>query len=423
MKNLVQNILRRLADLRFAILLLALLLICSIIGSIVEQSDINSSSLLQQNNIQGNQFFNPKNLLTILNFSHIFTSPWFLSLNLLLGLSLVICTLTQQLPSFDYCRSLNFLRLNSLPTTFDSKAKLASFLYPIVIRRLSETNYFLFQKNQFVYSFQGLIGRIGPVFVHISLILILIGSLLSACSGFVVQEFIPKGEITYLQNFSFIPFFTNFSVLPIRVNDFWISYEKQNVIHQFYTNLSLLNFSGNELEQFTLSVNHPFFKKDILWYQTDWDIVGLKFQVNNLFYQIPTTRLSISGHDFWVGWLQNNSQGELICFDNLRGDFFFSLASTQSKSATELFETLTTSSKEQLNFIDILTSTGLQIRYDPGIIFLSLGFAFLITSTFLSYLSYSRVWLMKSPTNLEIGGRTNRAKFNFELQLLKLFKF
>lgn len=419
MRLFFQHFLRRLADLRFAILLLSLLLIFSILGSIVEQTDTVKSNII----IDESYIFELKNILSFIDFSHIFVSPWFLLLNLLLGLSLFICTLTQQLPSFDYCRSLNFLELNNSPNSFDSKAKLTSFLYPVVIRRLSKTNYFIFQKNQFVYTFKGLIGRIGPVFVHISLIFILLGSLISACSGFIVQEFIPKGEITYLQNFSFVPFFTNFSVLPIRINDFWISYEKQSVIHQFYTNLSLLNFSGKELEQFTLSVNHPFFKKDILWYQTDWDIVGLKFKFNDLFYQIPTTRLSISGHDFWVGWLQNNTQGELICFDNLRGDFFFSTSLNQLKSITELFEPLNLQSKETISFVDILTSTGLQIRYDPGVIFLSLGFAFLIISTFLSYLSYSRVWLIKNSNNLQIGGRTNRAKFNFDLELLQLFKF
>ena len=53
MRFLFQQFLRRLADLRFAILLLTLILICSVIGSIVEQSDSASSNIIDKpNNIK-----------------------------------------------------------------------------------------------------------------------------------------------------------------------------------------------------------------------------------------------------------------------------------------------------------------------------------------------------------------------------------
>ena len=54
------------------------------------------------------------------------------------------------------------------------------------------------------------------------------------------------------------------------------------LIHQFYTNISSLNETGNESVVFTLSVNHPFLKNNVIWYQTDWDIIGLKCKLNDL---------------------------------------------------------------------------------------------------------------------------------------------
>ena len=71
--------------------------------------------------------------------------------------------------------------------------------------------------------------------------------------------------------------------------------------------------------------------------------------------------------------------------------------------------------------IDLLTCTGLQVRSDPGQLFLSLGFASLIASTFISYISYSRIWIVKKIKSIQIGGITNRAKLKFDYQLLSLF--
>ena len=83
---------------------------------------------------------------------------------------------------------------------------------------------------------------------------------------------------------------------------------------------------------------------------------------------------------------------------------------------------------EKLNFnqnitlLEILSSTGLQIKIDPGIPLIYLGFFFLMISTLMSYITYSQVWVFQKDQQLFIGGNTTRALFDFELEFLKLVK-
>lgn len=73
-----------------------------------------------------------------------------------------------------------------------------------------------------------------------------------------------------------------------------------------------------------------------------------------------------------------------------------------------------------LTLIDIISSTGLQIKMDPGIVLIYTGFGFLMISTLLSYLTYSQIWLVQESKNIFMGGNTTRAKFEFAREFLKL---
>ena len=67
-----------------------------------------------------------------------------------------------------------------------------------------------------------------------------------------------------------------------------------------------------------------------------------------------------------------------------------------------------------IRIVDIIPSTGLQIKTDPGTLVVYLGFLMLMISTLLSYVSYSQVWAFKETNKLCVAGQTNRAVFIFE---------
>ena len=72
--------------------------------------------------------------------------------------------------------------------------------------------------------------------------------------------------------------------------------------------------------------------------------------------------------------------------------------------------------------MDILSSTGLEIKSDPGIALIYLGFLFLMISTLISYITYSQIWIVQERNKIFIGGNTTRATFDFEVEFLKLIK-
>lgn len=396
---------RWLANIKVAIFLLFAIIVCSVIGSIVEQG----------NKAPTQDTFD---FSILLNFSNIFNNFGFFTLNFLLALSLVSCTFTQQLPSFDFCRGLSFLKKFLEIESLDGSLIVPTTWFPFLLSNLSKKNYMVFQKANSVYASKGLAGRLGPVFVHLSMILILFGSLISAFEGFLAQEFIPKGEITYLQNFPTDHLLENLPLYPIRINDFWVSHIN-GLIHQFYSNLSSLDSTGKELKHFTLSVNHPFIEDGIVWYQTDWDIIGLKYKLNKILYQVPVTSISTSQKRLWISWLPINTTGLSIFFETMRGDFLARASQLDESFYVEFGQPLISNS----TIVDLLSCTGLQVKRDPGESILSTGFAFLILSTFVSYLSYSRIWITKKLENVKIGGLTNRSKLRFDYDLLNLFNF
>ena len=78
--------------------------------------------------------------------------------------------------------------------------------------------------------------------------------------------------------------------------------------------------------------------------------------------------------------------------------------------------------KQSFTLLEILSSTGLQIKTDPGIPVIYIGFFFLMLSTLISYITYSQIWIIQKNQKLFIGGTTNRAIFDFELEFFKIIK-
>ena len=78
--------------------------------------------------------------------------------------------------------------------------------------------------------------------------------------------------------------------------------------------------------------------------------------------------------------------------------------------------------QSSISLLEIINSTGLQIKTDPGIPVIYIGFFFLMVSTLISYINYSQIWIFQKNQKIFIGGNTNRAIFEFELEFLKFIK-
>ena len=94
----IQNSLKILTDLKFAIIILGIIAILSSVGSFIEQDE---SLFFYQKNYQIDKpiygFINWKFIIN-LGLDHIYTTWWFLLLLTILAFSLIGCTITRQLP-------------------------------------------------------------------------------------------------------------------------------------------------------------------------------------------------------------------------------------------------------------------------------------------------------------------------------------
>jgi cytochrome c biogenesis protein len=419
-----QNIFKSIADLRFAIFILLIIACFSVIGTVIEQDQSIETYKLNYpltNRIFG---FLAWDIILQFGFDHIYKTWWFITLIILFGVSLLTCTLLQQFPSLKIARRCQFFRTTQQFCRLNISTNLKHLLFSQLFFKIKEKHYSIFQQKNILYCYKGLVGRIAPIIVHFSMIIILIGAIFGSISGFKAQEIVPKTETFHIQNVLNNGQFTIIPKVSIRINDFWITYTKQTTITQFYSDISFLNADGNEIQRKTIFVNSPAKYNGIDYYQTDWNIIGLRVKVkNSSIFQYPFINLPNSQEKIWLTWISNNEQldnGLTLLIDNLQG-----YCSVYNKVGNfignlELNENLKLGNS--LILIDILSSTGLQIKADPGITLIYLGFLFLMLSTLISYITYSQIWIVQDKQKIFIGGNTTRATFEFELEFLKLIK-
>ena len=68
------------------------------------------------------------------------------------------------------------------------------------MENFKQKKYTIFQQQQIVYTYKGILGRFAPIIVHVSMLLILLGNTIAAWGSFNAQELIAKGEIFQVQN-------------------------------------------------------------------------------------------------------------------------------------------------------------------------------------------------------------------------------
>jgi len=407
-------------DLKFAIFILIIIAISSSLGSFIEQDEpiiFYQENYKSESPIYG---FIDWKLITNLELDHIYRAWWFLTLLIILGICLISCTLTRQFPLFknskDYIFKQESKSFKNLP--FFVKIQNIFFTKEKILLKLQSMNFYIYQKQKLIYGYKGLIGRLSPILVHLSLIVILVGSSIGAFQNFKAQEVLPKGEVFHIQNPIKAGMFTKLPDLSIRVNDFWVEYEK-NKIHQFYSNLSILDNYGKEIKDQTISVNNPLRYKNVDFYQSDWNLIGIR--VRNIkemkTYELPLFSLK-KNSKAWITWIEKEKQAYTVIFDqaqntclfyNEKGNFI------ASKNIGDFID-------NELLLIDMLPSTGLLIKYDPSIPIIYFGFGLLMITTSLSFLPYTQIWVFNSKKNIWIGGVTNRGKIQLEIDFENLIR-
>jgi cytochrome c biogenesis protein len=421
-----KDLLPFLADFGLAIVLLLAIALFSISGTVIEQGQ--PVTFYQANYPEDPALFGFLSWKVLLNLglNHVYSTWWFLSLLILFGLSLATCTYSRQIPALKAARTWKFYER---PRQFEKLAlstTLSSESLTALVQGLQQKRYKVFQSDNALYARKGLAGRIGPIVVHASMILILLGSIWGSLTGFMAQEMVPSGATFSVKNVVEAGTWAESQVpkdWSMKVNRFWIDYTNEGSIDQFYSDLSVLDAQGKEVDRQTIHVNQPLKHNGVTVYQTDWAIAAVKVRVNNSpIFQLPMARLPVAEGRIWGTWVPikpDMSAGVALIARDLQGTVV--VYDTAGKLVGSLRNGMKLSVEGvELSLIDIIGSTGLQIKADPGIPFLYTGFGLLMLSVLMSYISHSQVWALTEGETLYVGGRTNRAQIQFERELVEI---
>lgn len=420
-----RRLLQAIADLRLAIVLLLAIAVFSIAGTLIEQGQ--TPDFYQENYPEDPALlgFLSWRVILALGLDRAYTTWWFVGLLILFGASLAACTYTRQIPGLKAARRWSYYQK---PQQFQRLAlgtELPGQTLTALRAVLAARGYKIFQEDDKLYARKGLIGKIAPIGVHASMLLILAGSLWGAFGGFLAQEFVPSGETFQVQN---IIEAGKLSRIPqgwsVRVNRFWIDYTAAGDIDQFYSDLSVVDREGQELDRRTIFVNEPLRHDGVTFYQTDWGIAAVELRVNNSpVFQIPMQLIQKPDIGrIWGTWVPikpDLSAGIALVARDLKGTLLAYNQGGEFIGAVRAGDDLEAEGVT-LHIRELIGSTGLQIKSDPGVPIVYVGFGLLMLGVLASYVSHSQIWALQVGDRLYLGGKTNRAQLGFEGEFFNL---
>ena len=423
---ILKNIILRISSLKFAILLIIFIAISSGIGTFIPQGNNKQSymDLFNESPIFG--VINGDKVLK-LQLDHIYTSFWFLFALVLLCISLAACSFRRQIPSLKaslkWTYYKNEKRFNKLELTsnyqineeidFDFLSKAESLL--------KEKGWRISKAKNYLSARKGLSGKLGPIIVHIGLIVLLIGSAYGSFTSQSKEQYLNVGESLDLINES-----TN-SKSTIKLDNFLIERESDGVPIQFISKLEFFSDDPTLNEVKLTKVNHPIRFKGLTIYQADWAISNIVVEIDNILYQLKLKPIPEIGNQIWGLLIELGSETKknyLLTIDNENGPLKISNIEDFSENFIFLNSDPVIVNSSKLSLKEIIPSSGLIIKNDPSIPFIYASFILIIFGTILSIIPTNQLWILLNidSKKLFIGGLSNRNLLGFKKEFIKLSK-
>ncbi|GAB4853933.1 copper chaperone [Ancistrocladus abbreviatus] len=432
LKRLPRRVLAILANLPLAIGEMFTIAGLMALGTVIDQGeapDFYFQQYPEDNPVLG--FFTWRWVLA-LGFDHMFSSSIFLGTMALLAASLMACTYTTQIPLVKVARRWTFLQSAEAIRKLEFSELLPRASVQDLGVILMGAGYEVFLKGPCLYGFKGLAGRFAPIGVHLAMLLIMAGATLSATGSF-------RGSVTVPQGLNFVVgdvlgpsgFLSNptetFNT-EVHVNRFYMDYYDSGEVSQFHTDLSLFDLDGKEVMRKTISVNDPLRYGGITIYQTDWSFSALQILKDDVGpFNLAMAPLKLNGDKKLFGTFlpvgdtdSPNVKGismlardlqSIVLYDQ-QGKFV-GVRRPNSELPIEIDGT-------KIVILDAIGSSGLDLKSDPGVPVVYAGFGALMLTTCISYLSHAQIWALQDGTTVVIGGKTNRAKGEFPVEMNRM---
>ena len=420
----ISQVLNWLSSLKIAILLLFLIAISCALGTIIPQQE---SEQFYYDNFNQSPFFGIINgkILLLLELNHIYTSFWFLLLLSWLTIALTVCSFRRQLPILksaltwiDYKSPRQISKLSIAQTIQTNNPKKS--LEKLIIN-LKKEGWNVKETDGRIAARKGAVGRVGPILIHLGMILLMVGATYGSLNGQTIEKFLAPGRSIDLLDKN------KEKGLTIELQKFQIERDPQGRAEQYRSIVNVIETNGN-IDTKEISVNHPLRYKGLTLYQAEWSIAAVTLQINNSpKLQIPLQSIPELGEQVWgtvipthkdgtnqILLTVNSEIGPVIIYD----DNGKKLMTLSLKKEAEIKEST-------IKIINIIPSSGLLLKRDPGVPFVYSSFAIVMIGGSLSLISTKKIWVInqKEKSIIYIGGLSNRNLFGLSKEFPKLISF
>ena len=405
----ISQVLNWLSSLKVAILLLLVIAIACAAGTLIPQQE---SDQFYYENFNKNPFLGiiNGNILILFELNHVYTSFWFLFLLIWLGLALAVCSFRRQLPILksalewiDYKSPRQIAKLSisqTIVTNNHSKS-----LEKIRIN-LKTQGWNIRETDGRIAARQGVIGRVGPILIHLGLILLMIGATYGSLNGKTIEKFLAPGRSIDLLNNN------KEKGLTIKLENFQIERDPQGRAEQYRSIVNIIDPDGNNQSK-EISVNYPLRYKGLTLYQADWSLAAITIKIENSpKLQIPIELIPELGEQIWGTIIPTKKDGQdpiLVTVNSELGPV--SIFDSDGTFLTNLTPNKEIKVKDTLiKIINIIPSSGLLLKHDPGVPLVYTSFAIILMGGSLSLISTKKIWVLheEGKSMIYIGGISNR---------------
>ncbi|MFQ6037320.1 MAG: cytochrome c biogenesis protein ResB [Candidatus Aminicenantales bacterium] len=261
----MKSAIRFFSSVKLAIVLLIIITLASTLGTLIPQQRSVAEYAARYGQISA--------LLVKLEITNLYHSWWYIALLLMFALNLLVCTLTRLSPKLRRVfrpriaserKSLLSLKLHERlkkdwaveQATQELKRYLGRHRYRVRTQKAEDRSFLLGQKR--------LLGHFGSDIVHLGLLIILAGGIISGIGGFRTSLNISEGQTLPVPGADF----------EIRLDRFETEYYPSGGVKDWKSTLTVIEDNVSVLTK-TIEVNHPLSHRGFMFYQSsygwDWD--------------------------------------------------------------------------------------------------------------------------------------------------------
>jgi len=426
------------SSVKLAIFLFLFLAATSILGTIIQQG----LSMERYKALYSPGVFSVLKLFNIFNMYH---SWWFTTLLILLSINIIVCTF-KQVPRIIRLISPekkevddSIFKSSQIRKTFQSQKRLSDIerQAEIIIKSLVGTPVKMVRDDAIYFQAEkGKYSRLGMIFVHISILLILAGGLTGTILGFNGQMNIVEGEksdtVTLFGGEG-----TKKLDFDVRCDDFTVEFYETGMPKEYKTDLTIMN-DGKKVVSGTIRVNHPFIYQGLKFCQATYGIAGVSdFKVvtkNNGTGDETVLKLNMMKKVSLPGSNASFAIARFVTDHGGMGPAVLGVLLEPGKAHDIfwIFQNGRNLNQQQKGYFAFtlqdfsrLYYTGIQVSKDPGVPLVWIGFCLIMMGFILSlFFTHKRIWLRISGSQdkyeISISASVSKNRKSFEEQLAGL---